>query len=152
MEFEKAYDSVSWSYLEYMLRRLGFVEKWCLWMCSCIFSGHVSMLVNESPTNEIQGRRGLRQGDPFSPFLFLVAPEGLVGLVRNTVEFGPYKPLQVNNEVSFSSLQFADNTIMAGETTWENIWSIKAILWGFELVSGYVLILLKVTCLELTQL
>ncbi|MCI27595.1 LINE-1 reverse transcriptase like, partial [Trifolium medium] len=45
VDFEKAYDSVSWSFLEYMMRRLGLAEKWRSWIRACVFSGHLSVLV-----------------------------------------------------------------------------------------------------------
>ncbi|MCI32546.1 RNA-directed DNA polymerase (Reverse transcriptase), partial [Trifolium medium] len=52
VDFEKAYDSVSWSFLEYMMRRFGFGEKWRSWIRACVFSGHLSVLVNGCPTEE----------------------------------------------------------------------------------------------------
>lgn len=60
VDFEKNYDLVNWSYLEYILRRMGFAERWCMWMRSCIMAGNVSVLVNGSPTDEFQVKRGLR--------------------------------------------------------------------------------------------
>jgi hypothetical protein len=53
IDFEKAYDSVSWSFLDYMLQRSGFDEKWRLWTKACIFGGSLSILVNGSPTEQI---------------------------------------------------------------------------------------------------
>jgi hypothetical protein len=53
VDFEKAYDSVEWSFLEYMLRRFGFCGKWIDWIRACIFSGKMSVLVNGCPTEEI---------------------------------------------------------------------------------------------------
>ncbi|XP_068474583.1 secreted RxLR effector protein 78-like [Phaseolus vulgaris] len=82
VDFEKAYDSVRWSFLFDMLQRLGFHEKWILWVKGCLASSSVSVLVNGSPTEEFRPSRGLRQGDPLAPFLFLVVAEGLAGLVR----------------------------------------------------------------------
>lgn len=66
VDFEKAYDSVSWSFLEYMLGRLGFADKWIDWMRACVFSGKLSVLVNGSPTDEVNIQRGLKQGDPLA--------------------------------------------------------------------------------------
>lgn len=51
MDFEKAYDSVSWSFLDYMMRRFSFDERWRAWMRACVFTGSMSILVNGSPTS-----------------------------------------------------------------------------------------------------
>lgn len=72
-------------------------------------------------------------GDPLALFLFLIAAEGLAGMMRNAVELGLYKHLHMEQSISFSLLQFADDTILVGENSWDNLWSIKAIL--CELVS-----------------
>ncbi|WJX24305.1 hypothetical protein P8452_13428 [Trifolium repens] len=72
VDFEKAYDSVDWGFLDYMLRRFGFNNKWRAWMKACICSGSMSVLVNGSPTEEICIKRGLKQGDSLAPLLFLI--------------------------------------------------------------------------------
>jgi hypothetical protein len=77
VDFEKAYDSVSWSFVEYMLQRFGFDEKWRSWIRACVFAGSLSVLVNGSPTEQIDISRGLKQGDPLAPFLFVLVAEGL---------------------------------------------------------------------------
>ena len=51
-DFEKAYDSVSWDFLLYMLRRMGFCEKWILWIEGCLKSASISILINGSPSSE----------------------------------------------------------------------------------------------------
>lgn len=71
VDFEKAYDSVDWSFLEYMMKRVGMCDKWVRWMKACVFEGNMSILVNGCPTEEINVQRGLKQGDPLAPFLFL---------------------------------------------------------------------------------
>ncbi|KHN25569.1 hypothetical protein glysoja_035697, partial [Glycine soja] len=52
VDYERAYDSVSWAFLSYMVRRLGFYTKWISWIEGCLHSASVSVLVNGSPTNE----------------------------------------------------------------------------------------------------
>jgi len=59
---------------------MGFHLKWIKWVQGCLESATVSVLVNGSPTEEFRPSRGLRQGDPMAPFLFLVVAEGLAGL------------------------------------------------------------------------
>lgn len=70
MDFEKAYDSVEWSFLEYMMGRVGMCPKWVAWMKACVCGGSMSILVNGTPMEEINIQRGLKQGDPLAPFLF----------------------------------------------------------------------------------
>ncbi|MCI29460.1 RNA-directed DNA polymerase (Reverse transcriptase), partial [Trifolium medium] len=95
VDFEKAYDSVDWGFLDYMLRRFGFSSKWRAWMKTCVCGGNLSVLVNGSPTEEIQIRRGLKQGDPLAPLLFLLVAEGLGGLMRRAVEINKFRPFLV---------------------------------------------------------
>jgi hypothetical protein len=137
VDFEKAYDSVEWSFLEYMLQRFGFGQKWRAWMRACVCAGNMSVLVNGCPTSEINIKCGLKQGDPLAPLLFLLAAEGLGLLMRRAVEVDRFKPFLVGREeVSVSILQYADDTLCIGEASIENLWTLKALLRGFEMVSG----------------
>jgi len=88
VDFEKAYDSVEWIFLEYMMNRLGFNSRWIKWINTCLKSTTVSVLVNDNPIKEFRRIRGLRQGDLLAPFLFLIITEGLIGLVRETSRVG----------------------------------------------------------------
>ncbi|XP_058742110.1 uncharacterized protein LOC131614557 [Vicia villosa] len=92
--------------------RMGFGSKWLLWMAGTVFSSSISILVNGSPTVEFQASRGLRQGDPLSPFLFLLVAEGLAGMMRNAVSDGLFKGFQVSSDISFDMLQFVDDTVL----------------------------------------
>ncbi|PNX80406.1 cysteine-rich receptor-like protein kinase, partial [Trifolium pratense] len=136
VDFERAYDTVSWSFLERMMIKLGFAEGWLKWIRACIFQSSMSILVNGSPTGEFKVCKGLRQGDPLSPFLFLIVAEGLTGMIRRAVEIGKFHGYKVNEFLQVQILQFADDTILMGEGSWENLWTIKTVLRGFELVSG----------------
>jgi hypothetical protein len=94
--------------------------------------------VNGSPTEEFSFKRGLRQGDPLSPFLFLLAGEGLNIMMKALMAtwlFIGYK-LRLNNEVTISPLQFADDTLLVGAKIWANVRALKSVLLLFEEVSG----------------
>jgi hypothetical protein len=137
VDFQKAYDSVEWSFLDYMLGRFGFCDKWREWIRACVFAGSMSVFVNGSATEEINIQRGLKQGDPLAPFLFLLVAEGLGGLMKKAVEQNSFKGFEVGrNGVVVSHLQYADDTLCIGEATIENLWILKAILRSFEIVSG----------------
>ncbi|XP_022041114.1 uncharacterized protein LOC110943688 [Helianthus annuus] len=72
IDFENAYDNVHWGFLLDMLRQLGFPIRWCLWVEGILMSVRSSVLVNGAPTFEFDCKKGIRQGDPLSPFLFVI--------------------------------------------------------------------------------
>ncbi|GKA66695.1 putative RNA-directed DNA polymerase, eukaryota, reverse transcriptase zinc-binding domain protein [Tanacetum coccineum] len=88
VDFEKAFDSISWNYLDHILDSLGFGLKWRSWIKTCLSSSRASILVNGSPTSEFSINRGLRQGDPLSPFLFILVMEGLHNAFADAVGNG----------------------------------------------------------------
>jgi len=137
VDFEKAYDSVDWGFLEYMMVRLGFGTKWVVWMKACVCGGSMSILVNGSPTKEINIQRGLKQGDPLAPFLFLMVAKGFSGLMRNAVRLHMFEGFRVGvGGLMISHLQYANDTLCMGKATVANSWTLKALLQGFELASG----------------
>jgi hypothetical protein len=128
---------VDWNFLEYMLHRFGFGAKWIRWIRACVFAGNLSILVNGSPTKEFNIQRGLKQGDPLAPFLFLLVAEGFGGVMKKAVEENLFKGFQIGGGgLSISHLQYADDTLCIGEASIQNLWTIKAILRGFYLASG----------------
>ncbi len=137
VDFEKAYDSVRWEFLYDMLHRMGFHNLWITWIRGCMESASISVLVNGSPTKEFKPSRGLRQGDPLAPFLFLVAAEGLAGIVRQALKVNMLSGLKIGSkELEICILQFADDTLFLCEDSYSNVLTLKAILRGFELASG----------------
>ena len=136
-DFEWAYDSVSWDFLIYMMRKMGFCNKWIKWIQGCLKSASISILVNGSPTPQFSLQRGLRQGDPLAPLLFNIVAEALAGLMREAINRNIYTAFAVGkNSSPVSFLQYADDTIFFGEATIQNIKAIKAILRGFEIASS----------------
>ncbi len=84
-DFEKAFDKVDWSFLRSTRGWLGANQKWCYWIEQCISNGKVAVLVNGTPSKWIKLKRGLRQGDPLSPLLYLLVAEGLASLMERAV-------------------------------------------------------------------
>jgi hypothetical protein len=138
VDFEKAYDSVDWGYLDAVMGRMDFLPLWRKWMKECVCTATASVFVNGSPTDEFPLKRGLRQGDPLSPFLFLLAVEGLNVMMRAMVEGNQFTGYRVGGQegVIVSHLQFVDDTLLVGVKSWANVRAIRGVLLLFELMLG----------------
>ncbi|XP_071736948.1 uncharacterized protein [Rutidosis leptorrhynchoides] len=94
------------------MNAVGFGAKWIKWILSCLNSTSISVLINGSPIYQFFPKRGVRQGDPLSPFLFILAVEGLNQLLKNATKKKLINGVEVGNDkVVVSHLQYADDTI-----------------------------------------
>nr|GEU66892.1 arginine repressor C-terminal-like domain-containing protein [Tanacetum cinerariifolium] len=102
VDFEKAFNSVNWSFLIDSMRQMGFGSKWRGWISSCLSSASISVLVNVSPSKEFKLERGLRQGNPLSPFLFLIVVEALQVSILEACDNGLYKGIFLANSLKIN--------------------------------------------------
>uniref|UniRef100_A0A251UE24 Putative RNA-directed DNA polymerase, eukaryota, Reverse transcriptase zinc-binding domain protein n=1 Tax=Helianthus annuus TaxID=4232 RepID=A0A251UE24_HELAN len=137
VDFEKAYDSINWKFLFRMMENMSFPEKWVGWIKGCLTSGRGSVLINGSPTKEFNFKRGLRQGDPLSPFLFIIAMEIVSMIMKRVCNLGLFRGCNLpNNGPHISHLCYADDVIFIGEWSDQNILVLNRILRWLNLVSG----------------
>jgi hypothetical protein len=140
LDMEKTYDHVNWNFLLYLLRRCGFGEKWCMWIKQCISTTRFSVLINGSPIGYFGSSRGVRQGDPLSPFLFVLVMKAFSRMIGAITSRGLILGLVVGSSVQtrvvVSHLLFAYDTLVFCGADESQIRHIGALLVCFEAVLG----------------
>ena len=113
MDMEKAFDRMEWSFLLAILKQLGFSSIWIAWVRICISSASFSISLNGSPYGHFTSERGLRQGDPLSPFHFILGSEALSRLLLSEESKGSLKGLRIaRNCAPINHLLFVDDLIL----------------------------------------
>ncbi|GJS56306.1 RNA-directed DNA polymerase, eukaryota, partial [Tanacetum coccineum] len=136
VDFEKAYDSVRWDFLDDILKKFGFGEKWCKWIQSCLRSSRGSIIINGSPTKEFQFFKGLKQGDPLSPFLFILIMESLHLSFQRVVDAGMFSGIKLSSSLNISHMFYADDVVFMGQWCDNNITTLVHVLECFYRASG----------------
>ena len=111
LDFARAFDSVAWDYLFELLQRLGFPPRWRDWLATLLSTASTRVLLNGTAGPSIKHRRGLRQGDPLSPFLFDLAIDPLHRLLERATNLGILLPLPAREATIRVSL-YADDAII----------------------------------------
>ena len=99
LDLDKAYDKVDRSFLQLVLLQIGIPHSTSLWIMSCVTSASFAVLVNGSPTSYFKGSRGIPQGCPLSPYLFLLIIEGLSLLLSHTLLSKDIKGVKVSGAI-----------------------------------------------------
>ena len=86
LDISKAYNLVEWGFLRQIMLKLGFDPRWVHLAMETITTASYSVLINGEPRGFITPLRGIRQGDPISPYLFLLCAEGLSAMLRKAEE------------------------------------------------------------------
>ena len=137
VDFDKAFDNLNWAILLSVLEQMGFGKAWIGWVKGIISTACVSVLVNGSPTVQFSLEKGVQQGDPFSPYLFILAIEGLIAALKEAGNKGLVKGIQLPNEgPKIVSLHFADDAFFLGGWDEQNICNLMKVLRCFHQASG----------------
>ena len=137
---EKAYDTISWEFLLQVMGKMGFGDRWLNWIKWCISTASFSVLVNGSPAGFFPSSRGLRQGDPLSPYLFVIGMEILSCLLNRATGGNYLSGTKIvderGEEMVISHLLYADDTLLFCRADNDELKFISWILMWFEAVSG----------------
>ncbi|KAA3465141.1 reverse transcriptase [Gossypium australe] len=137
LDMSKAYDRVEWDFLKKMMLKMGFAVSWVDLIMNCITTVSYSVITSGGMGTNFKPIRGLRQGDPLSPFLFLICSEGLSSLMRSAQKKGLIRGAKASRRgPEISHLLFADDCILFGEASEKGARILKDILKEYEGCSG----------------
>ena len=117
-DMSKAYDRVEWNFLEVLMEKMGFDHIWIKWIMACVSSVTFSVLLNGNSHDFIKPERGIRQGDPLSPFLFILCAEALVSRLNNSEVLGQLHGIKLAaSSPAVHHLLFADDSLLLCNAT-----------------------------------
>jgi len=127
LDITKAFDSVSWEYLIELLGVRGFPTKWLNWLAIILRSSSSAYLLNGCPGDSIKHHRGLRQGDPLSPYLFILAIDVLNAIFDLATEHGFLSKLK-GRQAQLRISMYADDAVIFSNPKQEDITCIMDIM------------------------
>jgi hypothetical protein len=137
LDMSKAYDRIEWNFLKGVMEGMGFDGRWIQLIMMCVTSTHYSVLVNGIPWGDITPTRGIRQGDPLSPYLFIICAEVLSAMLTRVNEDGRLMGVPTSKRgPRISHLFFADDSLLfcrANQSQWS---AMTDILQLYEGASG----------------
>ena len=137
LDMSKAFDRVEWSFIDKVMRRMGFNETWIGLVMKCITSVTYSIIINGSVHGCIVPSRGLRQGDPLSPYLFLLCAEGFSALINEATRCQQLNGISISRGApKISHLFFADDSLLFCKANGAECNKLKEILRIYESASG----------------
>jgi hypothetical protein len=132
IDLSKYFDFLSWNYMRSLLVAFDFNKDWILWISNITSFSFFSILVNGVPSQPFSPSRGIRQGDPLSPFLFVIMEEGLGCYIKDSIEDGSLQGRPLHGlQLVASHSQFVDDTLLMNTPTTQEAIKLKTILNDF---------------------
>ncbi|KAL3839206.1 hypothetical protein ACJIZ3_023797 [Penstemon smallii] len=137
LDLSKAYDRVEWDFLRAVMIRLGFDVRFVNLIMTCVSTVTYSFILNGTQIGFVKPERGIRQGDPLSPYLFLFCAESLSSLISQEENRGNLQGISVcEHAPCVSHLLFADDTLIFCQATTDAAIRIHNLLHAYGLASG----------------
>ncbi|KAH9719688.1 reverse transcriptase domain-containing protein [Citrus sinensis] len=136
LDISKAYDRVEWSFVKATMLRLGFSSGWVDLVMRCITTASFSVLINGVAKGLIRPQRGLRQGCPLSPYLFILCAEVFSSLLMQAENQNLIHGVRFGNTITVSHLLFADDSLIFTRATIDDCKHLKAIFDCYSMASG----------------
>ncbi|XP_026399079.1 uncharacterized protein LOC113294922 [Papaver somniferum] len=136
MDITQAFDTVSWSFVLDVFRRYGFSQHWCSWIYSVLSSARISILLNGSPEGFFKINRGLRQGDPLSPLIFVLIEDVLSRNLTKLFIEKKTTPMLSEKGISPTHLFFADDIMIFCKGNMKSLHNLLALLGKYQTASG----------------
>jgi hypothetical protein len=139
LDLKKAYDCTDWDFLRLILLQSGFGIPTTNWIMACVTSTNYVILINGEPTNFFNSNRGLRQGCPMSPLLFILMMEGLSLALNKEKDEGLITGIKVSRMINILHLLFVDDILIMSRATLSDWMVIQDILQNFCKASGMII-------------
>lgn len=112
VDIKKAIDFLNWDFLKFLLPYFGFLKRFTAWVLICVTSTHFSLIINRNIEGYFTGKRGLRQGDPLSPHLFVLCMKYLSRMLRLLPKHNGFSYHPKCSKRNFTHLLFADDLLV----------------------------------------
>eukprot|EP00253_Pinus_taeda_P031667 PITA_31667 len=136
IDLSKAYDRINWLYLRLLLTHLGFNYSFISWIMGCISNISFVVLINGAASPFFKSQRGLRQGCPLSPLLFLLVAEGLSRLIHKARREEKIKGIEVAINLYITHLLFVDDILIFSNGSYNELKEFKSIFDLFLKATG----------------
>jgi retron-type reverse transcriptase len=140
LDFAKAFDTIDHSAMIKILKQMGFDNKWLLWIEQIFSSGKSAILLNGVPGRQFHCKRGVRQGDPLSPLLFVLAADLLQSAINKAYRNGLLTlPFPTHEDTDFHVVQYADDTLIILPAHTQQVQIMKDILQQYAQSTGLII-------------
>ncbi|KAH9663932.1 reverse transcriptase domain-containing protein [Citrus sinensis] len=138
VDISKAYDRIEWVFVKGVMQKLGFPKKWINLVMNCISTASFSVLINGVAKGLIHPQRGLRQGCPLSPYLFIMCAEVFSNMLVHAEHQNLVHGLRFSKNISVTHLLFADDSLIFSRASSFDCKNLKRLFDCYTAASGQV--------------